>query len=58
MGRGFRHGLLAAGGLALAVAGVSAQGPDLRLIDAVKHQEAPAIAALLDAAGGRRTAST
>ena len=45
----FHHGLLAASGLALAVAAASAQGPDLRLIDAVKGQQAAEIAALLNA---------
>ena len=38
-------------GLASAVAATSAQSSDLRLIDAVKHQDAPAIAVLLDGAG-------
>ena len=50
--RGFRLGLLAAAGLAVAVAAASAQTPDLRLIDAVKRQQVPAIAALLEAAAG------
>ncbi len=50
--RGFRLGLLAAAALALAVAAASAQTPDLRLIDAVKRQQVPAIAALLEAARG------
>ncbi len=50
--RGFRCGLLAAGAFWFAVAAASAQVPDLRLIDAVKRQDAPAIAALLGAAGG------
>ena len=52
VGRGSCRGLLAAGGLALAVAAASAQTPDLRLIDAVKRQEPRAVAALLAAAGG------
>ena len=52
MGRGSCRGLLAAGGLALAVAAASAQTPDLRLIDAVKRQQPQAVAALLAAAGG------
>ena len=43
---------LVGGGLVLAVAGASAQSPGLRLIDAVERQQAPAVAALLDAAGG------
>ena len=42
---------LAAVGLVLAVAGTSARGPDLRLIDAVKRQQRAEAAALLDAAG-------
>ena len=50
--RGVRRGLLLAAGLAVTVAAASAQTPDLRLVDAVKGQDAPAIAALLDAAGG------
>ena len=50
--RRFRRGLLVIGALVSAVAAASAQTPDLRLIDAVKRQAAPAIAALLDAAGG------
>ena len=50
--RGFRRGFLMIGALVFAVGAASAQTPDLRLIDAVKGQEAPAIAALLDAAGG------
>ena len=42
---------LSAAWLVLAAAAASAQSPDLRLIDAVKGQQAPAIAALLEAAG-------
>ncbi len=41
-----------AAGLAVTVAAASAQTLDLRLVDAVKGQDAPAVAALLDAAGG------
>ena len=51
MRRGARWGLLAASALAFAVAAASAQGPDLRLIDAVRRQQATAIAALLETAG-------
>ena len=50
--RGSCHGFVVAAVLVGAVAAASAQSPDLRLIDAVKRQEAPAIADLLDAAGG------
>ena len=52
VGRGSRCGLLAAGGLLLAVAAASAQTPDLRLVETVKRQQLQAVAALLDAAGG------
>ena len=43
---------LAAGGLLFTSAAASAQSPDLRLIDAVKRQQAAVVAALLDAVGG------
>ena len=50
--RGSRLGLLAAAALVPAVAAASAQSPDLRLVEAVKRQDAAAIAALLETAGG------
>ncbi len=47
-----RLALFMVGGFLLAVAAASAQSPDLRLIDAVKRQDAPAVAVLLDAPDG------
>ena len=47
-----RCGLAVAVVLALSVAAASAQNPDLRLIDAVREQQASVIADLLETAGG------